>query len=116
MDPKPQHDLPRQHATLNTQNSSLLAHHASLPDRLGRLGRLVRKELYEILRDRRTIVTLVLMPLLLYPLLSVAFLQFVAATKLGRQEGVEYVIGFVDRDEAQAFEKLMTDGEKVLAD
>jgi sodium transport system permease protein len=44
--------------------------------RLARLGRLMRKELSEILRDRRTIVTLVLMPLLLYPLLAMAFPQF----------------------------------------
>lgn len=35
-----------------------------------RLLRLCRKELRESLRDRRTIVTLVLMPLLVYPLLS----------------------------------------------
>ena len=33
--------------------------------------RLARKELREILRDRRTIITLVLMPLLVYPLLGV---------------------------------------------
>src|SRR5262245_55351474 len=41
-----------------------------------RLGRFARKELREILRDRRTVLTLVLMPLLLYPLLAVAFRQF----------------------------------------
>ena len=41
-----------------------------------RVGRLARKELSEILRDRRTVITLVLMPLLLYPLLSFAFQQF----------------------------------------
>lgn len=35
-----------------------------------RIARLCRKELRESLRDRRTIVTLVLMPLLVYPLLS----------------------------------------------
>jgi hypothetical protein len=43
---------------------------------LGRLWRLTLKELREILRDRRTILTLILMPLLLYPLLSIAFQQF----------------------------------------
>jgi sodium transport system permease protein len=41
-----------------------------------RVVRLTRKELRETLRDRRTIVTLVLMPLLLYPLISVVFKQF----------------------------------------
>jgi ABC-2 type transport system permease protein/sodium transport system permease protein len=49
--------------------------------RLARLGRLVRKELSEILRDRRTIFTLVLMPLLLYPLLAMAFPQFLIGLK-----------------------------------
>jgi ABC-2 type transport system permease protein/sodium transport system permease protein len=38
-----------------------------------RLFRLARKELTEILRDRRTIITLVVMPLLLYPLLGIGF-------------------------------------------
>src|SRR5262245_64061590 len=58
--------------------SDMLTPLSRLPvgQRLARLGRLVRKELSEILRDRRTIVTLVLMPLLLYPLLAMAFPQF----------------------------------------
>jgi ABC-2 type transport system permease protein/sodium transport system permease protein len=42
-----------------------------------RLLRLARKELTEILRDRRTIATLVVMPLLLYPVLTIAFGQVV---------------------------------------
>jgi ABC-2 type transport system permease protein/sodium transport system permease protein len=40
------------------------------------IGRLARKELREILRDRRTIVTLVLMPVLVYPLLFIAFREY----------------------------------------
>src|SRR5205823_10965491 len=54
------------------------------PPSLRRLGRLVRKELSEILRDRRTILTLVLMPLLLYPLLAMAFPQFLAGLEAGK--------------------------------
>lgn len=42
----------------------------------GRMARLSLKELRETLRDRRTIVTLVLMPLLVYPLLSLTFQRF----------------------------------------
>jgi sodium transport system permease protein len=42
------------------------AGHFNLP----RFGRLCLKELRESLRDRRTVITLVLMPLLIYPLLS----------------------------------------------
>ncbi len=47
------------------------------PARTGfRLTRLAQKELKETLRDRRTIVTLVLMPLLVYPTLSLIFKTF----------------------------------------
>jgi ABC-type Na+ efflux pump permease subunit/membrane protease YdiL (CAAX protease family) len=41
-----------------------------------RLSRLALKELRETLRDRRTIVTLILMPLLVYPTLSLVFKTF----------------------------------------
>ncbi|MFK7767806.1 MAG: ABC transporter permease subunit/CPBP intramembrane protease [Mariniblastus sp.] len=41
-----------------------------------RLSRLTLKELRETLRDRRTIITLVLMPLLVYPALSLVFKTF----------------------------------------
>ena len=43
---------------------------------IGRLARLALKELRESLRDRRTILTLLIMPLLVYPLLSVVFQKF----------------------------------------
>jgi ABC-2 type transport system permease protein/sodium transport system permease protein len=52
------------------------------PRRIGGFGRLVRltlKEEREILRDKRTLVTLVVMPLLLYPLLGLAVQQFLVA-------------------------------------
>jgi ABC-2 type transport system permease protein/sodium transport system permease protein len=58
----------------------------------GRLRRLVVKELREILRDRRTIITLVVMPLLIYPLLAIAFQRFLL-TSLTVSEDVEYVLG-----------------------
>ena len=49
----------------------------------GRLWRLVLKELREILRDRRTIITLVVMPLLIYPLLAVVFQRFLLTSICG---------------------------------
>lgn len=49
----------------------------------GRLWRLCRKELRETLRDRRTILTLVMMPLLLYPLLSMTLQRFLLSTSAG---------------------------------
>ena len=45
-----------------------------------RFLRLMLKELRETLRDRRTIATLILMPLLVYPLLSVAFERFLMSS------------------------------------
>jgi len=68
--------------------------------RLARLLRLTGKELREILRDRRTILTLVLMPLLLYPLLSVAFQQFFLS-QLSASGGVQYLVAFPDRRAAE---------------
>lgn len=44
--------------------------------RLTRIWRLATKELKETLRDRRTIVTLIAMPLIVYPILSIAFRTF----------------------------------------
>ncbi|MCI0456615.1 MAG: ABC transporter permease subunit [Gemmataceae bacterium] len=76
-----------------------------LGERLGRVGRLVRKELSEILRDRRTIITLILMPLLLYPLLSLAFRQFLLAN-VGLEQSTEYRIG-VSADEDQLSKEVV---------
>ncbi|QDV63147.1 ABC transporter permease subunit/CPBP intramembrane protease [Crateriforma conspicua] len=63
-----------------------------------RLFRLCRKELRETLRDRRTIITLVFMPLLVYPLLSMALHRFL----LNNSEATEtaYKIGVATVDEA----------------
>ena len=82
---------------------------------LARLARLARKELAEILRDRRTVVTLVLMPLLVYPLLSVVFQQFLVVGQAGKPKAVEYQIGLGTPAEEQVFRELMTLGEKALA-
>lgn len=67
---------------------------------LSRLVRLTRKELYESLRDRRTVLTLVLMPLLLYPVLAMAFLQMLQYKRI-EKEWPEFrigVLGKVDRE------------------
>jgi ABC-2 type transport system permease protein/sodium transport system permease protein len=71
---------------------------------LARIGRLVRKELNEILRDRRTIVTLVLMPLLLYPLLFIVFQQFFLATGRAGQAPV-YRLGFRSDEEGKLVQR-----------
>jgi hypothetical protein len=66
---------------------------------IGRLQRLVRKELREILRDRRTIITLVVMPILIYPLLAIVFQRFLL-TSLAVEENVVFVVG-VDSVESE---------------
>ena len=49
----------------------------------GRLLRLCLKELRETLRDRRTLITLVLMPILVYPLLSMAMQRLIVGSASG---------------------------------
>lgn len=69
---------------------------------LGRFSRITLKELREILRDRRTILTLLLMPILIYPLLSIAFQQFLlASTKPDVQP--TYRLAFRTQEEAGLF-------------
>lgn len=80
---------------------------------LGRLLRLIRKELREILRDRRTIITLVVMPLLVYPLLAIVFQRFLLTSLTGDQ-GVVYVIGFESTEEANQFAEQLGIGDKVV--
>jgi ABC-2 type transport system permease protein/sodium transport system permease protein len=67
---------------------------------VARLGRLTLKELREILRDRRTIVTLVLMPLLVYPLLSIGFRQFFLS-RMVLEQPTSYRIGVESEAAAQ---------------
>jgi len=64
----------------------------------GRLLRLCLKELRESLRDRRTLVTLVLMPILVYPLLSMAMQRLIVGTASGTSDRSEYIIGVANED------------------
>lgn len=86
-----------------------------------RIARLIRKELSEILRDRRTIVTLVLMPLLLYPLLSIAFRQLLLSTGAATTEQITLLrIGFIRQADASEFLATMSlaqrTGDRFLLD
>ncbi len=81
----------------------------------GRLWRLVLKELREILRDRRTIVTLVVMPILIYPLLAVVFQRFLVTSLSGSaDEEITYVIGVDSRIERQVLERQLEAGNTLL--
>ncbi len=85
----------------------------SLGDQAGRLMRLTRKEVSEILRDRRTIITLVLMPLLLYPLLMVAF-QLYAVSFVGDSQAPKYQIGFRTEEEKRQLGLFLRVGQQSL--
>lgn len=61
----------------------------------GRLRRMCLKELRETLRDRRTIITLVLMPLLVYPLLSMTMQRFLITTA-PKDNSLSFAIGIND--------------------
>ncbi|MCH2183301.1 MAG: ABC transporter permease subunit [Mariniblastus sp.] len=78
-----------------------------------RLKRLAGKELLEILRDRRTIVTLVLMPLLVYPLLGTIVNKFML-NSLGNLEEVEYFIAGETELEAAILQRRVTVGNALL--
>lgn len=78
----------------------------------GRRVRLVQKELRETLRDRRTILTLLLMPVLAYPLLGVAF-QRLLITQLTSHAAPHYFVALPTEDQAQLFEKMFLQGERI---
>ncbi len=70
------------------------------------------KELRETLRDRRTIITLLAMPLLLYPLLGLGF-RFLAFQQLTR-ESPEFQMALNSDQEAGWFSDLMLLGERSI--
>ena len=73
-----------------------------------------RKELRETLRDRRTIVTLIVMPLLLYPLLGLGF-RFLAFQQAGNGT-IEYRLAIETEAEANWVQEALQLGERALAD
>jgi sodium transport system permease protein len=81
---------------------------------IDRVFRLAQKELREILRDRRTIVTLIAMPLLLYPLMSVAFVQFRLAGMGGSQPEQKFPVGTLTEAEGIAFKRRIDHGLAAL--
>jgi ABC-2 type transport system permease protein/sodium transport system permease protein len=80
----------------------------------GRLGRLCLKELRESLRDRRTLITLILMPILVYPLLSMAMQRLIVSTASGlNADKTEYIIGVTDEQAGSLVASAL--GETALA-
>ena len=69
------------------------------------------KELRESLRDRRTVMTLILMPILVYPLLSMALQRLLIGSVTAKQEEI-YVIGIDDAEKQPIVDALLTEGQK----
>ena len=69
-----------------------------------RLWRLSHKELKETSRDRRTIITLLMMPLLVYPLLSMAMNRYLLTSE---SETVPYKIGAENSEDAQWVQSIL---------
>lgn len=78
-----------------------------------RLLRLARKELREVLRDRRTILTLVLMPLLLYLLLYFA-LPYLPPAGSAAEDAPEYRLGVSSQAEAERVRQILELGNQLL--
>ncbi len=76
---------------------------------LPRVGRLALKELRETLRDRRTIVTLVLMPVIVYPLLSLGFQRFLVSGMGGTSQDA-FRLGVVSKEEGELIGSILKRG------
>ncbi|MCA9175189.1 MAG: hypothetical protein KDB14_11960, partial [Planctomycetales bacterium] len=87
----------------------------SRPRRGGRTSRLIRKELREILRDRRTIFTLVLMPMLVYPMLNLVFQRYLLTNSAlaSPQNPKQVVIGFESRQAAERVLELLREAQAI---
>ena len=79
-----------------------------------RWWRMALKELREILRDRRTIITLVAMPLLIYPLLGVT-MQKLLVTQLANEAKVEYRVTLERPKDIHLFRRLFGRGHVLVA-
>lgn len=84
-----------------------------VPHRSGRWSRLCLKELRETLRDRRTLITLVLMPLLVYPILSMVFQRSLISNFAGGDQRV--LIGVRDEATADFMRNNLLLGDRYLA-
>jgi sodium transport system permease protein len=81
---------------------------------LARLGRLIGKELRESLRDRRTLLTLAIMPILLYPLLGLVFFLFFRSPFLAKGAETVYRLGFRNKTELELMGPFLLMGEKAM--
>ena len=74
-----------------------------------------RKELLETIRDRRTLVVMLILPVVLYPLLLIGFTQ-VASHQVSQLYAMEGLVAVVGEIPEALNEVLAADAEKPAAD
>lgn len=78
-----------------------------------RAWRLARKELREILRDRRTVITLILMPLLVYPLLGTVMSKGILSS-LSSAQNVRVLVVVETPEDGDLLANALFRGEMIL--
>lgn len=58
-----------------------------------KIGILIRKEMLDILRDKKTLIMMILVPIVLYPLLIIG-MTLVLNSVMSTSEEVSYTVGF----------------------
>ncbi len=71
-----------------------------------RIQTIYRKELLDILRDRRTLAAMIVIPVVLYPLIMLAFVR-AAESEQARLESEEYVVEVPDASTQAHFEHIL---------
>ena len=81
------------------------------------MGRIIlslyKKEMLDILRDKKTVLIMVLIPIILYPLLFVGSM-YAASAIVSNQEEATYKVTFADVEAAEALKTILLDEEDDL--
>ena len=81
------------------------------------MGRIIlslyKKEMLDILRDKKTVLIMVLIPIILYPLLFVGSM-YAASAIVSNQEEATYKVTFADVEAADALKTILLDEEDDL--
>ncbi|MCA9114653.1 MAG: CPBP family intramembrane metalloprotease [Planctomycetaceae bacterium] len=82
--------------------------------RLWRVGRIARKELREALRDRRTLMTLILMPLIVYPLLGTVMQKFLLQQLTAATGRTEMIVCFDSPEAGRYLQHMLAAGNRLV--
>lgn len=80
-----------------------------------RIGAIYRKELVDILRDRRTLMAMIVIPVVLYPVLMLGFVR-AAETEQERLRAQNFTVEVQDEDAATALREIVRAGQDLPED